>query len=236
VAALRAIGTDMVVATVLDVTEAEALLLRHRMGLSERRSALEEAWLLSELHERQGWTLEVLARRFVRSTSWVSRRLSLVRDLPESVQDQVRQGRLSAQAAMKHLVPLARANMAQAQERARRAAADRRSVRQLGEVVSAWRRADPTLRERIVAYPELFLRSKEVASGQTERAATERELVADIRRLGALACRAFQTATALSKERPSCAAREVVITAWEKTACDIARLGDLLVHGLDHAR
>jgi hypothetical protein len=40
----------------------------------------------------------------------VSRRLALVEELPETIQEHVRRGELPAHAAMKHLVPFARAN------------------------------------------------------------------------------------------------------------------------------
>jgi hypothetical protein len=48
-----------------------------------------------------GYGLEELARRFDRSMSWVSRRLALVELLPESIQQQVREGKLGAQVAMR---------------------------------------------------------------------------------------------------------------------------------------
>jgi hypothetical protein len=41
-----------------------------------------------------------------RSVSWVSRRLALVRELPESIQEHVRRGEIVAHAAEKYLVPL----------------------------------------------------------------------------------------------------------------------------------
>jgi hypothetical protein len=52
-----------------------------------------------------------------RSVSWVSRRLGLVTDLPPAVQEQVRLSAIGAHAAMKYLVPLARANASAAQQR-----------------------------------------------------------------------------------------------------------------------
>ena len=60
--------------------------------------------------DRFGLGQEELGRRFDKSKSWVSRRLSLVADLPTAIQDSVRQGKLGAHAAMKYFVPLARAN------------------------------------------------------------------------------------------------------------------------------
>ena len=61
------------------------------------------------MEQRFGYSLEELARRFDRSVSWVSRRLALVELLPEAIQQQVREGKIAAQVAMKYLVPVARA-------------------------------------------------------------------------------------------------------------------------------
>ena len=61
---------------------------------------------MAELELRFGYSLEELALRFDRSVSRVSRRLALVESLPEAIQQQVREGKLSAQLiAMKYLVP-----------------------------------------------------------------------------------------------------------------------------------
>src|SRR5690606_12165975 len=105
-AALERLGRDTLQALALHLTEADALLLRHRMAADDRRSALEEGWLLRELSDAHGLSQRELSVRLARSPSWVSRRLSLVNDVPEAVQDLVRLGQLPPQAAMKYLVPL----------------------------------------------------------------------------------------------------------------------------------
>jgi len=51
-----------------------------------------------------GHGLDELARRFDRSVSWVSRRLALAEVLPEAIQQQVREGQILAQVALKYLV------------------------------------------------------------------------------------------------------------------------------------
>src|SRR5438874_9456220 len=86
VAALEQLGRDRVEAVVWEMSEADALVLDRSMRLSEQETALEQGWLLSELEQRFGYRLEDLARRFDRSVSWVSRRLALVEQLPEAVQ------------------------------------------------------------------------------------------------------------------------------------------------------
>ena len=99
IAALKQLGRDTVEATVWAMTEAEALLLDRTLRLSQQETALEQGWLLSEMEQRFGYGLDELARRFDRSISWVSRRLALVELLPEAIQNQVREGKLSAQLA-----------------------------------------------------------------------------------------------------------------------------------------
>ena len=107
IAALRQLGRDTVEATVWPMGEAEALLLSRTQRMSPQESALEQGWLLSEMERRFSYSLDELARRFDRSISWVSRRLALVELLPEAVQRYVREGSITAQIAMKYLVPMA---------------------------------------------------------------------------------------------------------------------------------
>lgn len=106
-AALEQLGRDTVEAVIWPMSEAEALVLDRSMRLSERETALEQGWLLAELEERFGYSLDDLARRFDRSVSWVSRRLALVELLPEAVQHKVHTGEISAHVAMKFLVRFA---------------------------------------------------------------------------------------------------------------------------------
>ena len=61
--ALQQLGRDTVEATVWEMSEAEALVLDRSMRFSEAETALEQGWLLSELEQRFGYTLEDLARR-----------------------------------------------------------------------------------------------------------------------------------------------------------------------------
>ncbi|HTT21570.1 MAG TPA: hypothetical protein VMG82_21765, partial [Candidatus Sulfotelmatobacter sp.] len=64
--------------------------------------ALEQSWLLLELKQRFAFSLEELARRFGRSVSWVSRRLALVQELPDVVQQRVQRGEIVAHGAAKY--------------------------------------------------------------------------------------------------------------------------------------
>ena len=70
VRALRRLARDTVRATAWVVSEAEALLLDRLMRTAESEGALEQGWLLRELHQRFGFSCEELARRFDKSKSW----------------------------------------------------------------------------------------------------------------------------------------------------------------------
>ncbi|MFQ5601110.1 MAG: ParB/RepB/Spo0J family partition protein [Candidatus Krumholzibacteriia bacterium] len=160
VRALRRLHHDVVRALRWDLSEVEALLLRRSLRSSSGETTLEQAWLLWEIRSRFSLSLEELASRFDRSPSWVSRRLALVGELPESVQDFIRRGQIVPHAAAKYLVPLARANEEQCERLARAIAPDRLSSREIGELYSAWRDAAPAGRERLIADPRLFLRTR----------------------------------------------------------------------------
>jgi ParB family transcriptional regulator, chromosome partitioning protein len=182
VAALRKLARDLVDAAAMDVPEAEALVLGHRLDNGRERTALEEGWLLRELCERHGIRQQELSRRLDRSTSWVSRRLALVTTLPDAVQDVVRTGKLAVQAATKSLVPLARANAADCEALVRGLGGERVSVRQVQRLYVAWKGGDAEQRERLCAEPRLFLRALEaddkevLKSEDDEQAATMRDL------------------------------------------------------------
>ncbi|GAC1662319.1 MAG: hypothetical protein PVS2B1_20970 [Candidatus Dormibacteraceae bacterium] len=163
VTALAQLGRDTVEATVWAMSEAEALLLSRSLRFSLRESALEQGWLLAEMEQRFGYGLEELARRFDRSTSWVSRRLALVEWLPEAIQQQVREGKLAAQVAMKYLVPVARVSADDCTRMAAAFVAHHCNTRQAGQLYTAWRQGTRAARERILAEPELFLKTQRQA-------------------------------------------------------------------------
>jgi len=160
IAALQQLGRDTVEATVWAMSEAEALLLDRSLRFSPQESALEQGWLLSEMEQRFGYSLEALARRFDRSVSWVARRLALVELLPESIQQQVREGTLGAQLAMKYLAPVARVNVDHCERMAAAFVQHHCDTRQAGQLYAAWRGGSRVVRERILAEPELFLKTQ----------------------------------------------------------------------------
>lgn len=161
VEALARLGRDTVAVTAWPLTEAEALLEHHHLS-SSSRTALEEAWLCARLRE-QGLSEGALAERLCRSKSWVSRRLGLLSALGTAAQAAVRAGTLPPHAAMKSLVPLARANRRASEELVTALGTTRVSVREVAALCEGWRRADPLGRQRIVSEPMLYLRALSAA-------------------------------------------------------------------------
>jgi ParB-like chromosome segregation protein Spo0J len=188
--ALDRLGRDTVDATVWTLGETEALLAHHHLA-SATRTALEEAWLLARLRE-QGLALDELARRMCRSKSWVSRRLALLGELGDKAQAAVRAGTIPAHAAMKSLVPLARANRRASEAIVTGLGQVRTTVRDVAAICEGWRRADPTGRQRIEQDPLLYLRALRAAEAElvqpTDDASTA--LIKDLSALSAVAWRA----------------------------------------------
>jgi ParB family chromosome partitioning protein len=177
IAALQQLGRDTVEATVWAMSEAEALLLDRSLRFSSQETALEQGWLLSEMEQRFGYGVDELARRFDRSVSWVSRRLALVELLPETIQQQVREGAIAAQLAMKYLAPVARVNVEDCERMAAAFAQHRCDTRQAGQLYAAWRDGSRVVRERILAEPELFWKTqRQPPSTRPAAAAFDREL------------------------------------------------------------
>lgn len=185
--ALRRLKRDTVAATAWSLPEAEALLHHHHMAGS-RRSALEEAWLLSRLRE-QGLTLEDLARRLCRSKSWVSRRLALLNELGPKAQERVRRGTIPPHAAMKYLVPLARANRRQCEQLVEALGDQRVSDREVAALYDGWRSADPTGKQRLVEAPALYLKAVQQSAAQPDEG---HALLKDLTLLSSVAWRTRQ--------------------------------------------
>ena len=159
VRALKRLARDTVRATGWQLPEVEALLLERGMRCASE-DAFDQAWLLAELRTRFGLSLEELARRFEHDKSWVSRRLALVQILPATIQDSVRSGTLAAHAAMKYLVPLARANAPAATRLAEAIAPFKPTSREVGALYAGWHSGSARTRELILATPQVYLQAQ----------------------------------------------------------------------------
>ncbi len=208
IAALQQLGRDTVEAVVWPMSEAEAILLDRSLRLSEHESALEQGWLLQEMERRFGYSLDELARRLDRSVSWVSRRLALVELVPEAIQQQVREGQISAHVAMKFLVPVTRVSVEDCQRMAAVFVQYHCDTRQAGQLYTAWRNGSPAVRKRILAEPELFFKTQRQIEPETTTQPAA-ELLRDLEMVAAIVSRAHRrlaNAAAMEMDDQQCQA------------------------------
>lgn len=222
---LRLLHRDTVTATAWDLGEAEALVLERAMRAGEADSALEQGWLMAELRDRFHLGGAEIARRVGRTESWVSRRLALSAALPEPVQAHVRAGSIGAHAAMKCLVPLARANRADAVRLADAVAPLRPTTRQMAALYAAWTGASPARRELLLVDPALVLRSYEATRWTRGRSATPAErLHADLAAIGALAGEAYGRARRGAIDDAPAMERDAIKQTLEQARREVTRL------------
>jgi len=193
VRALRRLGRDTVAAGCWPGEESQALIATRLMQTAEPETGLEQSWLLAELHARFGLSLEELARRFGHSVSWVSRRLALVHELPDSIQERVRRGEMGAHGAAKYLVPLARANRAACLQLVEGISTTRLSSRDLGLLYTAYQDGNGVTRQRLLEAPLVFLKSyKEAQAPPAVEPGPSDSLLTDLEILSATARRAHR--------------------------------------------
>jgi ParB-like chromosome segregation protein Spo0J len=234
---LRKLGRDLVAATPWSLDEAEALVLERMMRAGEADSALEQGWFLRELRDRFHLGGAELGRRVGRTESWVSRRLSLVTELPESVQAHVRAGTISAHAAMKCLVPLARANREDAVKLADSVAPLSLSTRQMATLYAAWSDASLKTRELLLKDPALVLRAHEEARRTRERPQTPaQQLRSELGALGAIAGKVYQRVRRGELRGVLAPERDELRQSFAQTSRELVRLIKRLDKELSDAR
>ena len=164
--ALQQLGADLIWVDVWDRSVDEALLACMARGPERAWEAIEEAALLQELSQRH--SLHRIAQQLGRDVSWVSRRLSLFKALPEDLLEQVRQGRISLWAATRILAPLARATTAHAHALLASLEHTPLSTRELKHLHTRYQQATQAQRERLVADPALFIQALETRAQAAE--------------------------------------------------------------------
>lgn len=234
VEALRRLGRDVVDVVVLPLAEAAALVEVWRMETSRRRSALEDGWLLAELVETHGKSQAEIGLQLRRSKSWVSRRLGLVRALPESVQQAVRVGVVPAQAAGKFLIPLSRANTEHCERLVAGLGMAAITVRQLGRLYATWRAGDHELRERLVSHPLLFLKAEDAVAAEVE-ADEGLKLAGDLESLSGMCVRVRRRVRDGVFARANPASRVTATRSWSEVRLAFAGLVELMDKEVERA-
>lgn len=167
-AALKYLGQDAGLVVVVNEPEEQALcqLLIHR---GERQwEAIEEAGLIQELHRRLGCSLGEIGRRIGRDKSYVKRRMDLLESLPEGILSQVIAGVISTWAASRVLIPLARANAADATRLAAHLEREPLSTRELQLFYDHYQKANRQVRDRMLNHPALFIKSSQVLAASKD--------------------------------------------------------------------
>jgi ParB-like chromosome segregation protein Spo0J len=207
IAALRRLGRDTAHVEQWTCGLAEAVLGVLARAQDRSFASIEEALLLRELMQGQGLSQHDLARRCGRDVSWVSRRLQLLSGLPDAALAAVRTGKLSAWAANRVVVPLARANAAHADSLLAALAASPLSTREMACWFAHYQQAAQTVRDRMVGDPRLFLdalqANDERHAGERLRDGPEGECVTDLRCLEAVIARLTDRVVRLQSVPPA---------------------------------
>ena len=173
-AALRRLGRDTAWVEVWACDTARALVALLAHAQTRPFEPLEQALLLQELASESGLSQHALARALGRDVSWVSRRRALLSALSEPLLAAVMAGTLSAWAAVRVLVPLARANPAHAEAVLAALREAPLSTRELARWLAHYQGASAATRERLVAHPALFAKADQANEDQQQARALAR--------------------------------------------------------------
>lgn len=167
VQALHRLRRDLARVEIWGCTVEQGLLAVLTGSQARAYAPIEQALLLRELQAR-GLSQHQLARGCGRDVSWVSRRLGLIAQLPESLLAAVREGALSSWAASRVFSPLARANSAHAEALLAAVREEGLSTRELRLWWGHYQSAAGRTRERMVQHPRLFLQAQLAQTEQQE--------------------------------------------------------------------
>lgn len=165
--ALEHLKCDIVLAVEWPTGAVDGLVEVRRLRAASASGPLEEGWLIEVLVDRHELSLKEIGERLTRTRSWVHRRLSLVRQLPEAVRLKVLSGTLSGYIAAKYAVPLARANAELVAPYCECVIAHGLSTRQAGVVYQyLTRTTDPSVQKEILTRPQRVLEPSDSAANR----------------------------------------------------------------------
>jgi ParB family transcriptional regulator, chromosome partitioning protein len=157
--ALRFIGSDTLCAEIWECEPADALCVLFTEHQSRAWESIEEALLLRELHIQHGLSQPEISTRIGRDQSWISRRLSLLEYLSETVVRAIVEGRLSSWVAQRVLVPMARAKSEDAEFFLQYLLKNPLSSREAQLFYEYYQRSNRQQRIHMVNDPDLFFKA-----------------------------------------------------------------------------
>lgn len=233
VQALGQMGRDTVLARIEAGCLSDAVLRVIGQHQAHRLQPIEEAWLMASLVD-EGLTQQAIAAGLGKDKSWVSRRLALISALPEALQEAVRSGELSTWAANRVLLPLARANEADAQALLDALRREPLSTRALSTWFEHYQRANGVQRQRMVERPHLLLQALNDDRQRTGDPrlgdGPEGQWLADVQGLERLLKRLLRTAPKVFDPAQDCPSIEGLRTAFSQAAQTFERLRQRLEH------
>jgi len=236
--ALQRLGADRIWVDAWERSVDEALMACLARGPDRAWEAIEEAALIAELSSRH--SLQAIARQLGRDVSWVSRRLSLIKALPEDLLDALRKGRLSLWAATRILAPLARANAEHARTLLAQLEQQPLSTRELGRLYEQYRQASKVQRRRLVEHPALFVQALDSRAQATAdkrlAAGPEGAWYQDLRVVGSLLERLLGQVPTLFGPMQVAAERERLQQAFAAAKTQFERLEQALAESGSHDR
>ncbi len=168
--ALKALGHDLIAATVWKIDAAEALLGAYKHNKSRSWEAFEEANLLQELITTHQYSQAKLSQILGKSEAWVCHRLQLISELPCFVKEAIYQGILSSWVANRILIPFARANSQHAEQFVLYLRAKSHTSREIQSFYEQYLRSNKKIRGELAANPSVFFKIEELdkleSSGQ----------------------------------------------------------------------
>ena len=157
--------------------------------------------------------------------------------LTAEVQAKVAAGQIPPQAAMKYLLPLARANGEDARKLVAGLGAQRISVRQMGRLYTAYRTADAIGRARLCDSPLLFLQMDAQAErGAEGQASGVDRLASDLGAIAGLCGRARRRACAEISIEEICVAQDRIKAGMGAARGSLSMLEQELGRRLEHDR
>jgi ParB family chromosome partitioning protein len=165
---MKKLRQDVVKAEIWECSEAEALLFLLADHGKRSWEAFEEAQALHELEMRYQLSQEQIAKQIGRTQSWVSRRLALLRVLPDKLIHAVTEGKISVWTAHRVLVPMARAIPPHADQLFSYLQHHSHSTRELSDFFKHYQKMNQPSREKMVNEPALFFKAQKAMQADSQ--------------------------------------------------------------------
>jgi ParB/RepB/Spo0J family partition protein len=227
VRALRRLRRDTVKALVWETSASQALAAAYRVANRHGYNAIEDGWLVYELHRVGGWDLGKTAAELGRSKSWASRRLGLVEGLPECLAEAITAGRGGAPAAATLRGASPPPHDPEGRRLVERVCTLELTERQIQALCGHYRAASVATKRRIAQDPERFLKVLEAArTGPRNPALSELEnrVLKHLELIGNMSLGLTRSLPEVLGYDGGAPARAALWPAWDKTAKRLALL------------